>query len=483
MKSYFLYIIALCFIWQANIAELSAQRTQNDWCATPPSEDALARVDIERLARSTSIYSVRIFVHIVNETNGTGGVSKQAVYDELKLVQEAYDPFICLYLVGIDEINNSFYTSNWSKAKGQQLAAINSHSGAIDAYILPTYTNAGGNAYAIPNIYFTMGGDRFGLSTFAHELGHCLGLYHTHETVFGNELVDGSNCSSAGDKVCDTPADPQLGTSNVTFPGCTYNGTTRDANNDLYNPDTDIIMSYAVDVTNAINCRDRFSGGQFSRMMATLLTGIPQVLASSNDQLLYNQTISSGEVLRSSIGTIIAGDVGALFSGDYIVQNSAYVTHTAGDNVLLRPGFEADPNISGFYLASVRNALCNDALFISALTNDEKSNISSWQMQANISEQVQHKKAPSISELEIKAFPNPFKDHLNIEILLPHEAETSIAILNTMGQIVQVIEHNTLRNSGLHQLSIPTNRLANGIYYCRIQMGDKYKVDKLVKAN
>ena len=34
-------------------------------------------------------------------------------------------------------------------------------------------------------------------------------LYHTFEDYqFGKEKADGSNCAEAGDRLCDTPADP-----------------------------------------------------------------------------------------------------------------------------------------------------------------------------------------------------------------------------------------------------------------------------------
>jgi hypothetical protein len=38
-------------------------------------------------------------------------------------------------------------------------------------------------------------------STIAHEMGHALGLLHTQETAYGAELVDESNCNTAGDQV------------------------------------------------------------------------------------------------------------------------------------------------------------------------------------------------------------------------------------------------------------------------------------------
>ena len=42
-----------------------------------------------------------------------------------------------------------------------------------------------------------------------HEFGHFFGLYHTFEEFqFGKEKADGSNCNIAGDRLCDTPADP-----------------------------------------------------------------------------------------------------------------------------------------------------------------------------------------------------------------------------------------------------------------------------------
>ncbi|NNF35350.1 MAG: T9SS type A sorting domain-containing protein [Saprospiraceae bacterium] len=93
----------------------------------------------------------------------------------------------------------------------------------------------------------------------AHELGHFYGLYHTHETAFGDEFVNRENCEIAGDFLCDTPADPLLHGSNVV--SCRYFGSEVDPIGDQYRPDTKNIMSYAPQ-----DCRSKFSWQQIIRM-------------------------------------------------------------------------------------------------------------------------------------------------------------------------------------------------------------------------
>ena len=97
-------------------------------------------------------------------------------------------------------------------------------------------------------------------STLSHELGHYFGIYHTHSTTNGEELVDGSNCVFAGDGFCDTPADPRLRSSTVDK-DCNYTGTSRDLNGDKYDPDPTNIMSYS-----RKECRTYFSPEQLEKM-------------------------------------------------------------------------------------------------------------------------------------------------------------------------------------------------------------------------
>ena len=84
-------------------------------------------------------------------------------------------------------------------------------------------------------------------STIAHELGHYFGLSHTFEKSVP-ELVNGSNCKTAGDGFCDTPADPydpaKKTSEYIDELSCAYISNVRDANGDLYYPDVSNIMGY-----------------------------------------------------------------------------------------------------------------------------------------------------------------------------------------------------------------------------------------------
>lgn len=76
-------------------------------------------------------------------------------------------------------------------------------------------------------------------------LGHYMGLLSTHETAGGRELASENNCSSSGDLICDTYADPDL--FNEVIDSCRYIGTMRDDNGRYYVPSVANIMSNSPD--------------------------------------------------------------------------------------------------------------------------------------------------------------------------------------------------------------------------------------------
>ncbi|MFC0184611.1 3-coathanger stack domain-containing protein [Pseudarcicella hirudinis] len=79
--------------------------------------------------------------------------------------------------------------------------------------------------------------------------------------------MGGANCSTTGDLLCDTPADPfgLPGTPAAFGVDCSYSGTLRDANGDLYHPPTDNIMSYYYP-----DCLTNLTMGQYDRIVGGL---------------------------------------------------------------------------------------------------------------------------------------------------------------------------------------------------------------------
>ncbi len=105
---------------------------------------------------------------------------------------------------------------------------------------------------------------------FVHEMGHYFDLDHPHETTYGVECtgLDESNCSTCGDFLCDTHAEPAPGEYEV--------GENCSAIN--LPPPTCGNAPYQIDLTNYMNqkaegipCRNHLTRGQLKRMRATLL--------------------------------------------------------------------------------------------------------------------------------------------------------------------------------------------------------------------
>jgi hypothetical protein len=117
------------------------------------------------------------------------------------------------------------------------------------------------------------------ITTMSHEVGHYLGLKHPHknwkrgklkqESVSRSRKVNGLfrkglNCENNGDKLCDTPAEPNL--SRFCDKDCHFTGSLHDNWGDAYQSKTDNIMSY----TYTRECRDKFTEGQKAVMLKTI---------------------------------------------------------------------------------------------------------------------------------------------------------------------------------------------------------------------
>ena len=295
---------------------------------------------------STSLSSVAIKAHIIRQTNGSGGLTALQLNSAITDMNSIYiDAGLEFYLC--DAINyidsDDFY--DYETDDESALISANSVTDMMNIYFtnsiitseglgLCGYARFPGGAIT-ENILMANSCATNG-TTLSHEVGHFFALSHTHgnSNVIGSteELVDGSNCSSTGDFICDTPADPQLGFSNVDF-NCDYTGDAQDANTDFYQPDPLNLMSYS-----RKSCRTLFSPQQLARINAVNQTSRNNLVCPSfSADFVADETQSCGTNLTvnftdSSAGaTSWAWDVNGDDIIDYTTQNVTHTYSTVGD--------------------------------------------------------------------------------------------------------------------------------------------------------
>ncbi len=81
------------------------------------------------------------------------------------------------------------------------------------------------------------------------------------------------------------------------------------------------------------------------------------------------------------------------------------------------------------------------------------------------------------SNITIQFFPNPVKEQLNISYFANSIEDVKLQLININGKIVY--ENTRLIQSGNNTIILSMSQLQNGLYFCRIQSGNK-SVSKLI---
>ena len=237
------------------LAIWSSYGAQAQSCATPTPANAKVYSSANARGASSGV-CINVFFHIVRNTNGTNAFAMPDVNTITRQLNQAFNPHdIFINNAGVGFIDNTNFVNINNDGEARDLGQVNNRADAVNYYIVENlWSGVVGTANSIPSNNLVIRSDAVLTSTSPHEVGHCLNLYHTHETQFGEEKIDGRNCFVAGDLVCDTPADPVLGNGNVNV-ACDYTG------GNGYRPLTNNIMSYSRPV-----CRNVFTNGQGQRM-------------------------------------------------------------------------------------------------------------------------------------------------------------------------------------------------------------------------
>lgn len=206
-------------------------------------------------------------IHIVQHSNGTGGLTQTDLVKAVRDLNAQFQqvPMRFIQKGCVDYINSdAFYSGrDWAL-----LFDVNSAPHTINVYFVPNIPFCGVSTFTTTPVQGIIVNTACAgnVATLSHEMGHFFDLYHTHETDFGVECPDGSNCSDAGDRLCDTPADPNLRGHVDT--NCVYDNyaDTPPGCGGIYAPQTDNVMSYSNSW-----CRELFTVEQKNKMLFTLL--------------------------------------------------------------------------------------------------------------------------------------------------------------------------------------------------------------------
>ncbi len=233
------------------------------------------------------VVQLRVAFHVIRESDGSHGLYQPDMHiDEMLEYANVNLAGAGIELVKFGDTlfvdNNEFYTVRYDYGYSDEvnsLRSIDVVDGAINVYMVPdfgwpsgisSYPSSSVQGIVMSNYAIPWYGDT---TTFSHEVGHYLHLYHTHETRWfdydtdppegwwGLECTDGSNCGVAGDYLCDTPADPKL--DEYTNVNCEWSDLPADpcGTGVPYAPDETNLMSYSSSV-----CKSQFSCEQLSVM-------------------------------------------------------------------------------------------------------------------------------------------------------------------------------------------------------------------------
>jgi len=235
-----------------------------------------------------------IIAHVAVDTSNTPLYTAAEIDSILVKVSEYFSP-ICMSFSSCDyHVLENDYSLGWLRdepiLKSDQIDELKSRFSLrrrINLFFVDYITTEHCGESTFQGIYTLLDANAFievdcwdgPAEQVSHHIGHLMGLSNTY-SFSDIELVDGSNCQTAGDRLCDTPADPysqeyisaedaqlladeEITDSYFNF-RCEFIYEIKDPNGDYYQPDMGNMMS-------AYPCKCGFSREQYLLMVENYL--------------------------------------------------------------------------------------------------------------------------------------------------------------------------------------------------------------------
>ena len=224
----------------------------------------LEKVDAGLISDRGVFQYVPVYFHLVGDAAGNGKIKERFVLDQLCALNAAYEPANIQFYLRPHPTKGLFNydinaTNVYSNQDGWFTMHTNRHPNAMNIYIVDAAVS-GNNQPGETQAYYSPTRDwvvckksQIGGSTsnivLPHELGHFFSLDHTflgwESDPFDptdpswpvapftspgglpTERMNGTNCTTAADKICDTPPDYNFGFGNSS---CSYTAGAKDPN-------------------------------------------------------------------------------------------------------------------------------------------------------------------------------------------------------------------------------------------------------------
>jgi hypothetical protein len=435
--------------------------------------------------------------HLIAKSDGSNRISEPRVLDFLCHLNEAYaDQDIQFYIYyGFNYINNNIAYDN----PGQSPLIIQSERDpkAMNIYIGQNADTEGGIGTTLG--YYDPGFDIMVIKkseidgssdTGPHEVGHYLSLAHPfrgwdctswNEDDHGLpvssmqapcnaniqvELADGSNCETAGDLICDTPADYNLG---FGWPNCNYTGPCLDPNGDPVDPQEDNYMGYF------LNCNEYIFTPTQKALMAADLANRP--VLDTDFSPIATEITEVPELIVPEEGVTTAGYNNVEFKWTEVPGATKYV-------------FELSI-VSNFSIFPQRYVVTSPYL---KLTNLEPSDEYFWRVRpfndyytcADFSERgsfitgatTDVNVIEAVSGWEVRPNPVTSGNMLEIAVNTTETMDANVLIYTIEGQLIQTV--STTFAQGNNMVNINTADLASGLYLVSLQTAEGVLSKKVV---
>lgn len=511
------FILVLGFAF-CQIIGINAQ-TNNDYCGTEEPKDWVNYVnaigidvmtDLSQLNRE-NIFRVPIKWHIMNQTSTSRTATLDRILDVMCVLNQNYDTSGIRFMLSDDVAyytNANFFNHTNSGLTSTMMTSLNV-ANKINAYLvnLSSYDGRGlcGFAYfpgSGPGVGNRQGGMVLGSNgncfsanntTVTHELGHYFSLPHPFQTTSNDPTNPATaervtrlttevpprlpaNCSTTGDRFCDTGSDyiPDRWNCGTT----TFNQN--DVNGDLIVPNGQFYMSYSND-----NCQTRFSPQQTAAMVFAL-TNLRAYLLNNNvpsnlQAVTQISTLTSPTFLEVVPRNLINFNWTAVPNATkYLVQVSTAVNFTNQsivlDTIVTNTSFtfnatnRFNQNASQVYRWRVKafNDQFTCAPFATPNASQGAFTLGFGVNTSNLASS-QYRVYPSIlSEL------TPIK----INLAKPNTTPLTIELFNMNGSLVHSISNSAI---GVVETSVDIpNGLSKGMYLLRITNGMEFSNHKIL---